>query len=99
MFPTTGRLADESQWLLEAVADHGRNLARRHRIADAGALPLTALTAGEALFDRLDVTKTVPGGRPRPILDKEGSVPRPNFKSPMRETGSAELQSIAGTRA
>ena len=29
--------------------------------AEAAALPLTALTAWEALFDRLDVTKTVPG--------------------------------------
>jgi len=30
--------------------------------AEAGALPLTAMTAWEAFFDRLDVTKPVPGG-------------------------------------
>jgi len=30
--------------------------------AEAAALPLTALTAWEAFFDRLDVTKPVPGG-------------------------------------
>jgi zinc-binding alcohol dehydrogenase family protein len=31
--------------------------------AEAAALPLTALTAWEALFDRLDVAKPVPGGK------------------------------------
>ncbi|MCV3767601.1 zinc-binding alcohol dehydrogenase family protein [Rhizobium sp. TRM95796] len=32
--------------------------------AEAAALPLTAITAWEMLFDRLDIRKTVPGGAP-----------------------------------
>jgi NADPH2:quinone reductase len=36
--------------------------------AEAAALPLTALTAWEALFDRLDVTKPVPGAAPAILI-------------------------------
>ncbi|MBQ8102413.1 MAG: zinc-binding alcohol dehydrogenase family protein [Afipia sp.] len=36
--------------------------------AEAAALPLTALTAWEAMFDRLDVTKPVPGAAPAILI-------------------------------
>ena len=36
--------------------------------ADAAALPLTAITAWEALFDRLDVKKPVPGAAPALLI-------------------------------
>ncbi len=36
--------------------------------ADAAALPLTAITAWEALFDRLDVRKAVPGAAPAVLV-------------------------------
>ncbi|HKR86700.1 MAG TPA: zinc-binding alcohol dehydrogenase family protein [Phenylobacterium sp.] len=36
--------------------------------AEAAALPLTALTAWEAFFDRLDVTKPVPGAAPAILI-------------------------------
>lgn len=36
--------------------------------ADAAALPLTAITAWEALFDRLDVNKPVPGAAPAIVI-------------------------------
>ena len=36
--------------------------------AEAAALPLTTLTAWEAMFDRLDVTKTVPGAAPAILI-------------------------------
>jgi NADPH:quinone reductase len=36
--------------------------------ADAAALPLTSLTAWEALFDRLDVKKAVPGAAPAVLI-------------------------------
>jgi len=36
--------------------------------AEAAALPLTALTAWEALFDRLDPTKSVPGAAPAILI-------------------------------
>jgi len=36
--------------------------------ADAAALPLTSLTAWEALFDRLDVRKAVPGAAPAILI-------------------------------
>lgn len=36
--------------------------------ADAAALPLTAITAWEAVFDRLDVTKPVPGAAPAIVI-------------------------------
>ena len=36
--------------------------------AETAALPLTALTAWEALFDRLDVTKMVPGAAPAILI-------------------------------
>ncbi|NUS18958.1 MAG: zinc-binding alcohol dehydrogenase family protein [Mesorhizobium sp.] len=36
--------------------------------AEAAALPLTAITAWEALFDRLDATKTVPGAAPAILI-------------------------------
>ena len=36
--------------------------------AEAAALPLTAITAWEALFDRLDVRKTVPGASPAILI-------------------------------
>ncbi|MBB1251171.1 zinc-binding alcohol dehydrogenase family protein [Rhizobium sp. G21] len=36
--------------------------------AEAAALPLTAITAWEMLFDRLDIRKTVPGGAPAILI-------------------------------
>jgi NADPH2:quinone reductase len=36
--------------------------------AEAAALPLTAVTAWEGLFDRLDVRRPVPGGRPMILI-------------------------------
>lgn len=37
-------------------------------VAEAAALPLTAITAWEALFDRLDVRKAVPGAAPAILI-------------------------------
>jgi NADPH:quinone reductase len=42
--------------------------------AQAAALPLTAITAWEALFDRLDVAKPVPGGKAILIIGGGGGV-------------------------
>ena len=36
--------------------------------AEAAALPLTTLTAWEAMFDRLDVAKPVPGAAPAILI-------------------------------
>lgn len=42
--------------------------------AKAAALPLTAITAGEALFDRLDVSRPVPGAGAVLIIGGAGGV-------------------------
>ena len=45
-----------------------------HDWAEAAALPLTTLTAWEAMFDRLDVTKPVPGAAAILIIGGAGGV-------------------------
>ena len=55
--------------------------------AEAAALPLTAITAWETLFDRIDIRRSVPGGarrgphhrrRRRRRLDRDPARPRPH---------------------
>ncbi len=54
--------------------------------AQAAALPLTAITAWETLFDRLDVAKPVPGA-PRPC--SSSAVPEASVRS--RSSSPASL--------
>lgn len=57
--------------------------------AEAAALPLTTLTAWEAMFDRLDVTKPVPGAAAILIIGGAGGSGR----SPSRSLDSARISS------
>jgi len=68
-----------------------RIVGRKPRTLDfaaAAALPLTSITAWEAMFDRLDVAKPVPGAA-RAILILGGAHSRPRRRPPPPRSRSA----------